>query len=145
MRVLTSFDEVEEASGTRIGTSDWFDVTDEQLRQFNRAVALDGAPGADHYLSISMIPALASTVYRVETPGARINHGVDHAGFVSALAPGSRIRSEVNLIGVKRTAIGLQLTTSTEIEIEGADPSACEAVTLTLLHGPASTPNESAQ
>jgi acyl dehydratase len=133
MRVFISFDEVEEAVGTRIGTSDWFEITADQLDQFAKAVSPGGAPAAGEYLALSMLPTLAASAYRFDTPGARINYGIDQARFPSPLVAGSRIRSHVDLVEVRRIPAGLQLTVATTVEIEGADRSACEAVTLTLL------------
>src|SRR3954469_12034456 len=96
MRIFTSFDELRDAVGSKLGTSDWIEIGQERIDQFAAAtgdwqwIHTDaeraasgpyGAPIAHGYLTLSMLPALAASAYAFDTPGARINYGVDKVRF----------------------------------------------------------------
>ncbi|GAB7004926.1 MaoC family dehydratase [Nocardioides sp. AN3] len=151
MRTFTTVEEVLEASDSHLGTSDWLEMTQERIDTFAEAtgdhqwIHTDpeqaaggpyGATIAHGYLTLSVLPALASTIYRFDTPGARINYGADRVRFPAPVRVGSRIRSHVDLRTVVPTADGLQLTLETSVEIEGSARPACVATTLLRLHAP---------
>jgi hypothetical protein len=64
--------------------------------------------------------ALAATIYRFDTPGARINYGADRVRFPAPVLVGARIGSDVALGDVQPITSGLQLTLNPSIEIEHA-------------------------
>ncbi|MCW2856942.1 MAG: putative enoyl-CoA hydratase 1 [Marmoricola sp.] len=149
MRVFTTLDEVLGAANSRLGTSDWLDITQERIDTFanatddwqwihtnpsRAATGPYGATIAHGYLTLSLLPTLAATLYRFDTPGARINYGTDRVRFPAPVVVGARIRSHVELGDVQPTPSGLQLSINTSVEIEGVGKPGCIATTLLQLH-----------
>jgi acyl dehydratase len=148
MRVFTTFDEIEQAAGQEIGTSEWVEVTQDRVNQFADATgdhqwihvdeekAKDGPFGgtiAHGYLTLSLVPWLGSQVFGLETPGAKLNYGVNKVRFPNPVRVGSRIRARVAVGAVSDIPAGKQLTLGYTIEIEGQDKPACVAETVVLL------------
>ena len=148
MRVFTTFDELGKAVGEDLGTSEWLEVTQDRVDAFADATgdhqwihvdverAASGPFGgtiAHGYLTLSLIPYLGSQVFSLETPGAKLNYGVNKVRFPSPVRVGSRIRSHVVMGEVTDLPTGKQLTFRHTIEIEGHDKPACVAETVVLL------------
>jgi len=148
MRVFTTLDEVAAATGEELGTSEWVTVDQERVDRFAEATgdhqwihvdverAKDGPFGgtiAHGYLTLSLVPWLGSTVFSLETPGAKLNYGVNKVRFPNPVKVGSRIRSTVTVGDVTDLPAGKQLVTRYTIEIEGEDKPACVAETVVLL------------
>jgi acyl dehydratase len=94
-----------------------------------------GGTIAHGYLTLSLIPFLGSQVFSLETPGAKLNYGVNKVRFPSPVPVGSRIRSHVTMGEVTDLPAGKQLTLRHTVEIEGHDKPACVAETVVLLLG----------
>ncbi len=148
MRVFSTFEEIESAAGEDLGASDWVEVTQEQVDTFADATgdhqwihvdverAKDGPFGgtiAHGYLTLSMVPALGSQVMSLETPGAKLNYGVNKVRFPNPVLVGSRIRAHVSIGGVTELPTGRQLTVRYTVEIDGQQKPACVAETVVLL------------
>src|ERR1700742_4817840 len=112
MRVFTTFDELAEATGEELGTSEWVEITQERVDQFanstgdhqwihvdiERAAAGPfGGTIAHGFLTLSLIPWLGAQVFSLETPGAKLNYGVNKVRFPSPVPVGSRIRKHVTM------------------------------------------------
>ncbi len=148
MRVFSTFDEITAAVGESLGTSDWLVVDQDRVNAFaedtgdhqwihvdlERAAAGPfGGTVAHGYLTLALIPFLGSQVFGLETPGAKLNYGLNKVRFPSPLLVGSRIRAQVTIAAVTDLPMGKQLTLSYVIEIEGSDKPACVAETVVLL------------
>jgi acyl dehydratase len=148
MRVFTTLDEVAEAAHTDIGTSDWVTIDQKRVDQFADATgdhqwihvdverAKDGPFGgtiAHGYLTLSLLPWLGSQIFTLQTPGAKLNYGVNKVRFPSPLRVGKRIRSRVAIGEVTDLPAGKQMTVKHTIEIEGEEKPACVAETVVLL------------
>jgi acyl dehydratase len=148
MRILDDLDELPTLSGEELGVSEWLRIDQERVNRFADATgdhqwihvdeerAASGPFGgtiAHGYLTLSLVPYLGSQVFSLETPGAKLNYGVNKVRFPSPVRVGSRIRSRVVLGEVTELAAGKQLTLRHTIEIEGADKPACVAETVVLL------------
>src|SRR5690349_19436839 len=148
MRVFTTFEEIEAATGEVVGTTAWVEITQERVNQFADATgdhqwihvdvekAKSGPFGgtiAHGYLTLSLVPWLGSQVFALETPGAKLNYGVNKVRFPSPVLVGSRVRSHVTLGEVTDLPAGKQLTLRHTVEIEGQDKPACVAETVVLL------------
>ena len=148
MRVFSSFDEIEKAAGEEIGTSDWFEIDQERVDKFADATgdhqwihvdverAATGPFGgtiAHGYLTLSLVPLLGTTVFSMETPGAKLNYGVNKVRFPNPVRVGSRIRSTISVADVADLPAGKQLTLKHVIEIEGEGKPACVAESVVLL------------
>ncbi len=148
MRVFTTFDELAEAVGEELGTSEWVEVTQERVDQFAEAtgdhqwIHVDvekaaagpfGGTIAHGYLTLSLVPWLGSQVFGLETPGAKLNYGVNKVRFPNPVRVGKRIRLHVTMGDVTEIPAGRQLTLIHKVEIEGEEKPACVAETVALL------------
>lgn len=148
MKVFTTFDEVAAAAGTELGASDWVMIDQRRVNQFAEATgdhqwihvdlerAKDGPFGgtiAHGYLTLSLLPWLGSQVFTLQTPGAKLNYGVNKVRFPNPVKVGSRVRVRVTMGQVVDIPAGKQLTVNHVIEIEGEEKPALVAETVVLL------------
>ncbi len=148
MRVFTTLDEISDAVGEELGASEWLPVEQERVDEFAAAtgdhqwIHVDvekakagpfGGTIAHGYLTLSLLPFLGSQVFGLETPGAKLNYGVNKVRFPSPLPVGSRVRARVSVAGVTDLPAGKQMTLKHVVEIDGSDKPACVAETVVLL------------
>ena len=148
MRILDDLDELARLSGEELGSSDWLEIDQDRVNRFADAtgdhqwIHVDversatgpfGGTIAHGYLTLSLIPFLGAQVFALETPGAKLNYGVNKVRFPSPVRVGSRIRNHVSMGEVTALHAGTQLTLRHTIEIEGQDKPACVAETVVLL------------
>jgi len=148
MRVFTTLDQVAEAAGTELGTSDWVLIDQDRVNRFADAtgdhqwIHVDverakagpfGGTIAHGYLTLSLVPWLGSQVFTLQTPGAKLNYGVNKVRFPNPVRVGKRVRTHVSIADVTDIPTGKQLTVRHTIEIEGETKPACVAETVVLL------------
>ena len=153
MRTFTSTDELEAAIGEDLGVTEWIEIDQGRVDLFadatddhqwihvdeERAAAGPfGGTIAHGYLTLSLIPWLGTQVFSLETPGAKLNYGVNKVRFPHPVRVGSQIRSTISVVDVADLPAGKQLTLKHVIEIEGPDGQvldkpACVAETVVLL------------
>lgn len=148
MRVFTTLDEVAAASGEELGTSEWLTIEQDRVDRFADATgdhqwihvdperAATGPFGgtiAHGYLTLSLVPFLGSQVFALETPGAKLNYGVNKVRFPHPVLVGKRVRAHVTLAEVQDLPAGKQLTLRYTVEIEDEAKPACVAETVVLL------------
>jgi len=148
MRTFSTFDELQAAAGTEIGTTEWIEITQKRVNEFADATgdhqwihvdverAKEGPFGgtiAHGYLTLSLVPWLGSMLFHLDTPGAKLNYGINKVRFPNPVPVGSRIRSTVSIKEVTDLPAGKQLTVGHVIEIEGQTKPACVAETVVLL------------
>ena len=148
MRVFTTFDELTAAAGEHLGSTDWIEITQDRVDAFadttgdHQWIHVDverakegpfGGTIARGYLTLSLVPWLGSQIFSLETPGARLNYGLNKVRFPNPLLVGKRIRGSAVLSAVTPLPAGLQATITYTVEIEGETKPACVADTLVLL------------
>lgn len=148
MRVFTTLEEVSSAAGEELGTSDWITIEQDRVNQFADAtgdhqwIHVDtekaakgpfGGTVAHGYLTLSLIPYLGAQVFGLETPGAKLNYGVNKVRFPNPVLVGSRIRAHVSVGEVTDLPKGKQMTLKHTVEIEGQEKPACIAESVILL------------
>lgn len=148
MRVFTSLDEVQAAAGQEIGTSDWIEITQDQVNTFADAtgdhqwIHVDverakagpfGQTIAHGYLTLSLLPQFSAQVLKIETTGAMLNYGINKVRFPSPVPVGAKVRGVVSFGEVTDLPNGKQLIQKYVIEIDGADKPAAVAETVVLL------------
>ncbi|WP_447645618.1 MaoC family dehydratase [Nocardioides zeae] len=104
MRTFTSLDEVAAAAGEDLGVSDWVEIDQERVDTFAEATgdhqwihvdaerAAEGPFGgtiAHGYLTLSLVPMLGASVVAFDTPGAKLNYGVNKVRFPSRCSSAS--------------------------------------------------------
>lgn len=148
MRTFTTLDEVSAAANTDIGTSDWLEIDQDRINAFADAtedhqwIHVDagraatgpfGATIAHGFLTLSLLPYFTASVYALETPGAKLNYGLDKVRFPAPVPVNSRLRSHIRFGEVKDLPAGKQLLIEHTVEIEGHDKPACVAAHVVLL------------
>ena len=148
MRTFTTLDEVAAAANSDLGTTDWLSVDQERINLFAEATgdhqwihvdeerAKEGPFGttiAHGFLTVSLLPYFNTQCFRLETPGARLNYGMNKVRFPHPVPVGSRLRSHVSIGTVTDLPAGKQLIIKHTVEIEGVDKPACVAELVVLL------------
>jgi acyl dehydratase len=153
MRVFSTFEQLEEVVGQEIGVTDWVQITQQRVNDFADAtgdhqwIHVDveraktgpfGGTIAHGYLTLSLVPWLGSMLFSLQTPGAKLNYGVNKVRFPTPVPVGSRIRARVSINAITDIPAGRQLTVGHVIEIEDEDGEAtskpaCVAETVVLL------------
>jgi acyl dehydratase len=129
-----------EASGEReLGTSDWHEITQEQIDRFAEATgdhqwihvdpeaAANGPFGttvAHGYLTLSMLPMLLSEVVSVSDAVMGVNYGTEKIRFTSPVPSGSRVRLHARLARAERRGPSVVWTVGVQVEIEGMEKPA---------------------
>ena len=151
MRVFESLADLHGAVGEHIGHSDWHVVSQEQVTAFADAtgdhqwIHVDparaaagpfGTTVAHGYLTLSLIPMLASEVYRVGGVRMGVNYGLNRVRFPAPVPVGRRIRARTVLLGAEEVAGGaaVQITWGYTVEVEGGQRPAMVAEALTRIY-----------
>lgn len=139
-----------EKVGENIGTSEWFEMTQERINQFADAtedhqfihineeaakMTPFGGTIAHGFLTLSMISAMAaeSDVPRLEGIKMAVNYGGNKTRFLAPVRSGKRIRGHWKLLEMVEKRPGQwQQTCEITVEIEGEEKPAlmCEWITM---------------
>jgi acyl dehydratase len=139
--VFESLDEVRAAVGTTLGTSDWIDVTQQQVDTFAEAtgdhqwIHVDveratrespfGGPIAHGYLTLSLTNLVLPQVVEVRGASVGVNYGTGKVRFPAPVPVGSRVRGTAELVACDEVAGGVQTTIVITMEVEGGTKPAC--------------------
>ena len=135
---FATLDELREAAGRHLGWTDWIDITQERVNLFADATgdhqwihvdverAKREMPGgktiAHGYLTLSLVPRMASTLLEVEKRSRGINYGSNKVRFISPVQAGSRIRVRQRITGAEEVAgNGVRVSSEMTVEIEGQE------------------------
>jgi len=139
----TTIAELPAFKGQELGTSEWFDITQERVNTFADAtddhqwIHVDverakrespfGGPVAHGFLTLSLLIPMWSQVLTVTDATMEVNYGLNKVRFPSPVPVGGRIRLTAALTDVTEVKGGLQVTVSAVIQLEGGDKPACVA------------------
>ena len=151
MSTTTTMAELPGLVGTELGTSEWYEVTQEHVNLFADAtgdhqwIHVDperatkespfGGPIAHGYLTLSLLVPLFGGVLRVTDTVMGVNYGLNKVRFPSPVPVGSKVRLTATLSGIEDIAGGKQLTFSCVIEREGGDKPVCIAEPVYRYYG----------
>jgi acyl dehydratase len=148
MRQFANLEELRGAVGQVLGEGEWFTVTQAIIDKFADATgdfqyihvdpvrAKDGPFGttvAHGFLTLSLVPRLGQSVYKVGGIATGINYGSNRVRFIEPVKVDSRIRSRVKLLAVEPHPPGMRITTESTVEIQGAAKPALVAEILALM------------
>jgi acyl dehydratase len=148
MRTFNGIEELEAAVGTHLGHSEWHTVDQKQIDLFADAtgdhqwIHIDtekaqsgpfGTTVAHGFLTLSLVPMLASQVYRVEGVKMGVNYGANKLRFPSPVPVDSRVRAGVELLAVTPSSLGYQVATRVTVERDGGDKPACVVESLAIV------------
>jgi acyl dehydratase len=112
------------------GDHQWIHVDVERAKR-----ELPGGRTIAHgYLTLSLLPKLSSTVYRVRQRSRGVNYGSNRVRFTGTVPSGSRVRVHQTLLALEPIEGGHRLTIENKIEVEGQDRPALIAETLSLAY-----------
>jgi acyl dehydratase len=128
--------------GQPIGSSDWVVIDQERINRFADAtgdhqwIHIDveraragpfGAPIAHGFLTLSLLPMLFESGFKVDDVKMGVNYGLNRVRFIHPVRVGSRLRAHFKLVSYEALEGGAQLTVEATIEIEGQSKPACVA------------------
>ncbi len=139
----TTIAELPSLKGQELGTSDWFEITQDRVNTFadatddhqwihvdvERATAESpfGGPIGHGYLTLSLLIPMWSQVLTVTDAAMAVNYGLNKVRFPAPVPVGSRIRLTATLTDVEEVRGGLQVTVAAVVECEGSDKPVCVA------------------
>jgi acyl dehydratase len=151
MSTTTTMAELPGLVGKELGTSQWYEVTQEHVNLFADAtgdhqwIHVDperatkespfGGPIAHGYLTLSLLVPLFGGVLRVTDTVMGVNYGLNKVRFPSPVPVGAKVRLTATLSAIEDIAGGKQLTFSCVIEREGGDKPVCIAEPVYRYYG----------
>ena len=140
-RTIRGVEEFRSLVGTELGTSDWFEVTQERINAFadvtedHNYIHVDperakdspfGGTIAHGYLSVAMLAPISQQLLDVE--GATgVNYGMNRQRFPAPLPVGARFRGAAEVTAVEEIKGGTQVEATFTIEVEGQERPAVVA------------------
>jgi acyl dehydratase len=138
--------------GKDLGPSDWITVDQPMIDKFAEATgdhqwihvdverAKREMPGgktiAHGYLTLSLVPRLASTLVKVSQVSRGVNYGSNKVRFTSTVPAGSRIRLHQKIVKVEPVeGNGVRVTTEVKMEVEGQERPALVAEIMGIRYG----------
>lgn len=142
-----TFDEAKTLTGRDLGTSSWYEVSQDRINTFADAtddhqwIHVDperaerespfGGPIAHGFLTLSLAVPMWTELLDVEGVRTKVNYGLDKVRFVSPVKAGARVRMAATVVEVTEVGgEGIQLVVDQTIEVEGSEKPA--AVTRSL-------------
>ncbi|MCU1615433.1 MAG: putative enoyl-CoA hydratase 1 [Frankiales bacterium] len=143
MTTTTTMGELPGLAGQELGSSDWYEITQDAVNTFadatgdhqwihvdvERAEAESpfGGPVAHGYLTLSLLVPLMAQILVVTDTVMGLNYGLNKVRFPSPVPVGSKVRATATLKQVEEVTGGLQLTHSVVVEREGTTKPVCIA------------------
>ena len=151
MTTTTTMSELPGLVGTELGSSEWFEVTQEAVNTFAEAtgdhqwIHVDverakkespfGGPIAHGYLTLSLLVPMLAEVLVVTDTAMGVNYGLNKVRFPSPVPVGSKVRASATLTDVTEIAGGLQYVLAVTVEREGGDKPVCIAEPVFRYYG----------
>src|SRR5262245_51463309 len=142
---ISTLSSLQERIGQELAVSDWLlvdqamidkfaDATgDHQWIHIDRERAAKGPFGttvAHGYLTLSLLPKLAESAFKVDDVRMGVNYGLNRVRFPAPVPAGSRIRARMKLLSYEPIDGGAQLVTEVTMEREGGSKPVCVAETV---------------
>ncbi|MBS2965104.1 MaoC family dehydratase [Actinocrinis puniceicyclus] len=149
MRVFANPAELAEAVGEQIGASDWLVIDQDRINRFADAtgdhqwIHVDeerakhgpfGSTIAHGFLTLSLLPALLTEIYRVEGVRMGVNYGLNRVRFINPVRVGSAVRAVMTVEQVDQQADFVQVTVTAQVEIQGTEKPAAVAQTVSRFY-----------
>ena len=150
MKTFATLSDLAACVGQQVATSDWVEITQQQVNQFAEAtgdhqwIHVDeerarqgpfGAPIAHGFLTLSLLSQFFDKTINVLAKSMGVNYGLNKVRFMAPVPVGSRLRAQLLLHSA--TPIdggGLQLQWNVTVEREGSDKPVCAAESLVRIY-----------
>ena len=149
-RIVESPQAMKALVGQELGVSDWLVMTQERINTFAEAsgdhqwIHVDverckkempgGKTIAHGWLTLSLVPRLASTIYRVKQRSRGINYGANRVRFTGPVPAGSRIRLRLKIKEVEKVEGGVRVTNEGTVELEGGSRPVLVSETIGMVY-----------
>ena len=138
--VFSNPDELLDAVGRDLGTSDWLAIEQDRIDQFAEATgdhqwihvdpvaAADGPFGATiahGYLTLALTNQFLPQIMQVDGASMGVNYGTNKVRFPQPVTVGSRVRAAAVITSAEEISGGVQIVVTITVEIEGQSKPAC--------------------
>src|SRR4051812_46028509 len=149
MRTINGLEQLKQAEGEVLGTSDWYEVTQEDIDTFadvtgdHQFIHVDverakdtpfGGTIAHGYYTLSLLPKFSYGMFNFEGFAFGLNYGLNKVRFPAPLPVGSKVRMRAELMSVEDIPGGLQITTKATFERDGGEKPVCVAESLARVY-----------
>lgn len=148
--IIDSFEEFEKYNGQSLGTSEYFQITQEQINIFAKAThdhqwihtdperaKEEGAFGntiAHGYLTLSIVPHLWEQIVEVRNLKMMINYGIESLRFANPVLVDSEVRLAATLKNVANLRGTVKAEVAVKLEIKDQKKPAFTGVLIFLYH-----------
>jgi acyl dehydratase len=149
MRTINGLDELRKAEGEVIGTSEWHQVTQDDVNTFadvtgdHQWIHVDverarqtpfGGTIAHGYYTLSLAPRLSDQILRLDGFAFGLNYGLNRVRFPAPLPVGQRVRMTCKIAKLDDIPGGAQITFENTFEVEGGDKPVCIAESIARVY-----------
>jgi acyl dehydratase len=149
MRTISGLDELKQAEGQDLGTSDWHEVTQDAIDAFadvtgdHQWIHVDperaketpfGGTIAHGYYTLSLAPMFTGQIFSLDGFAFAVNYGLNKVRFPAPLPVGSRVRMHARLAALDPIPGGAQITVEVTFEREGGEKPVCVAGSLARVY-----------
>jgi len=142
MNTYQKLAELQALTGSPLGTSDWLGVDQARIDRFAAVTGDDqwihvdpvraaagpfGATVAHGYLTLSLLPVMVRTAFKVADVRMTVNYGLNRVRFPAPVPVGSRLRGHFKLMTFETIAGGAQVVVEVTMEREGHAKPVCVA------------------
>src|SRR5215208_3283106 len=142
MTTITGLDQLKDAEGQELGTSDWHEVTQKDIDTFadvtgdHQWIHVDperakdtpfGGTIAHGYYTLSLAPSLGAEVMAFAGFAFALNYGLNRVRFPAPLPVGSSVRMSAKVKELQDIPGGAQMTLELTFEREGGEKPVCVA------------------
>src|SRR5512144_2756840 len=140
MRTITGLDELRNAEGDVLGTSDWHEVTQTDVDTFadvtgdRQWIHSDpetarqtqwGGTIAQGFYTLSLAPHLSAQILHLHGFAFAVNYGLNRVRFPAPLPVGRRVRMTAKLASLKDIPGGAEIALELTFECEGTTKPVC--------------------
>ena len=142
MNTYQTLAELQPLVGTVLGGSDWLTIDQSRVDQFAAVTGDDqwihidpvraaagpfGTTVAHGYLTLSLIPVMVRTAFKIEQVRMTVNYGLNRVRFPAPVPVGSRLRGHFKLMTFEPMPGGAQVVVEVTAEREGHPKPVCVA------------------
>jgi acyl dehydratase len=142
MNTYQKLAELQVLAGSVLGTSDWLGVDQARIDRFAAVTGDDqwihvdpvraaggpfGMTVAHGYLTLSLLPVMVRTAFKVADVRMTVNYGLNRVRFPAPVPVGSRLRGHFKLMTFETIAGGAQVVVEVTMEREGHAKPVCVA------------------
>ena len=142
MNTYRTLAELQALVGTVLGSSDWLHIDQARIDQFAAVTGDDqwihvdpvraaagpfGTTVAHGHLTLSLLPVMVRTAFKVADVRMTVNYGLNRVRFPAPVPVGSRLRGHFQLMSFETVAGGAQVVVEVTSEREGHSKPVCVA------------------